>query len=93
MFLAKLRNQLNRMLDLHISMYTELNLSEVIHESMISDACLKNLSSYVIQQTYMNCVSTKLFHRFFVYHHVGAHLKNFARERAATHLKNYLNIK
>ena len=33
-------------------------------------------------------VATKFFYRFFLYHHVGAHLKIFWRARAATHRKN-----
>jgi hypothetical protein len=37
-------------------------------------------------------VATKFFCRFFLYHHVGAHAKNFARARAPTPLKNCLNI-
>jgi len=31
--------------------------------------------------------------QIFIYHHVGAHLKNFWRARAATHRENYLNTK
>ena len=38
-------------------------------------------------------VATKFFYRFFLYHNVSAHLKNFARARAATPLKNCLNVK
>ena len=38
-------------------------------------------------------VATKKIYRFFLYHHVGAHLKNFWRARAVTHRKNCLNIK
>ena len=38
-------------------------------------------------------VATKFFYRFFLYHHVGAHLKIFWRARAVTHRKNCLNIK
>ena len=37
--------------------------------------------------------SNKKIYRFFLYHHVGAHLKNFWRARAATHQKTCLNIK
>ena len=37
--------------------------------------------------------SNKYFYRYVFYYHVGAHLKNFWRARAATHWKNCLNIK
>ena len=38
-------------------------------------------------------VATKFFCRFFLYYHVGAHLKNFLRARAVTPVKKCLNIK
>ena len=38
-------------------------------------------------------VAIKFFCRFFLYYHVGAHAKNFARARASTPLKNCLHIK